>query len=562
MTHMQKGNRCTDCHGDERVRDDNETQLNRSCVKCHGDLREMAEATEAPINPHRSHLGNINCTTCHAGHVPSLAYCLNCHSFTMDIPAGTANPRATPLPARPGAPWGKPEQFDVIVIGAEGAGLAAAISAHDVGAKVVLLEKQPLTGGNTMLAAGGMNAAGTRFQKAKGIEDSPDRMYDDTMKGGQHCNEPTLVRILAENSAASVQWLTDLGADLSDVGRMGGASVDGAHRPSGGAAVGAHIVHVLRRNVAARKIDVRVNSRVTEISEDSAGRVQGVVVQGIHRGQYRINAKAVILAAGGFSANLDRVAKYKPECAGMTSSNQPGAIGDGLDLVAVLGGRLIDMDQIQIHPSIFPRSHILISESMRGDGAILVNREGRRLVNELQTRDVVSAATLAQPGRTAFLVFDDGVRRGLKQVEGYFHLGLGREGRTPEELALQINVSCQAMAQTVTEYNNACSMKNDAALCRDPQKLRPLAGPKFYAIEVTPGVHYTMGGVQIKAEARAMSTTGQPIYGLFAAGEVTGGVHGANRLGGNSISETITFGRIEARMQPGMQVLTYTDNRR
>jgi fumarate reductase flavoprotein subunit len=241
---------------------------------------------------------------------------------------------------------------------------------------------------------------------------------------------------------------------------------------------------------------------------------------------------------------MDRVAKYKSECAGMTSSNQPGATGDGLDLVAAIGGRLIDMDQIQIHPSIFPRSHILISESLRGDGAILVNRAGRRFVNELETRDVVSAAILAQSGRTAFLLFDDGVRNGLKQIEGYFHLGLAREGRTPEELAQQMDVPREALAHTVTEYNRACSEKNDTAFHRDAQKLRPITGPEFYAIEVTPGVHYTMGGIQINADAQAMRTAGQPIRGLFAVGEVTGGVHGANRLGGNSISETITFGRI------------------
>lgn len=134
------------------------------------------------------------------------------------------------------------------------------------------MEKQPITGGNSMLAAGGMNAADTKFQKAKGIKDSVELMYQDTMKGGKNTNDPALVRILAQNSSGSVDWLTSIGADISDVGRMAGASVYRTHRPTGGTAVGAHIANVLRKNAADRKIDVRFNSKAFKIIEDKQGR--------------------------------------------------------------------------------------------------------------------------------------------------------------------------------------------------------------------------------------------------------------------------------------------------
>lgn len=545
--HKNAGLNCADCHGDSLRVDDNETIQNAGCIGCHGSLEEIAARSQEEINPHRSHLGAISCTVCHHGHTPSYAYCLNCHGFELSIPAGAAVTSQLPtdnLPEVQNIPKDiRTEQTDIVVIGAGATGMSAAITAHDLGARVILLEKMPIMGGNSQLAAGGMNAANTRFQAEKGIEDSADLMFTDTMKGGKEENDPALVHILADNSAASVDWLAGLGADLSDVGRMGGASVNRTHRPSGGAAVGAHIAQVLKRNVEERGIDTRLNSRVVKILEDRDGAVTGVLVAGKHSKLYRIEARAVVLAAGGFSANPEQVAYYQPRFKGMTTSNQPGATGDGMEMGKKAGGDLRDMRSIQIHPTVAAGSRILITEAVRGNGAILVNHEGDRFVNEITTRDRVSAAILEQPGASAYLLFDEAIRQSLKQITGYFHLGLVVEGETLAALAEQLKIPPQKLETTVRAYNQAFENKNDAAFQR-PDIPKPIKEPRFFAIEVMPGVHYTMGGLKINTETQVIDTSGHPIPGLFAAGEVTGGVHGANRLGGNSISETITFGRI------------------
>jgi fumarate reductase flavoprotein subunit len=540
--HAGKQVNCDACHGTGgNVVDDNEQPVNMNCVKCHGALADVAKKATGHVNPHKSHLGEIGCTACHSGHRASRPYCLNCHAFEMKI-AGSEGP-AQPAAAPKRAESSIADQADVVIIGAGAAGFTAAITAHDAGAKVIVLEKQPITGGNSMLAAGGMNAAGTKFQKEMGIQDSVDLMIKDTMTGGGNIGEPELVKILAKDSAASVDWLTSLGADLSDVGRMGGASVNRTHRPKGGSAVGANITDTLKRNAAERKIDVRVNSKVVKILEDGSGTVIGVQVEGKHRGLYTINAKAVVLTAGGFSANPEKVAFYRPEFKGMTTSNQPGATGDGLDIGAAAGGEFKDMKEIQIHPTVAAGSRILITEAVRGNGAIVVNQEGKRFMNELTTRDKASAAILAQTGKMAYMVFDEGVRQSLKQIEGYFHLDLVKEGETPEALAAAITVPPQALAATIAAYNQAFDRKDDPEFKR-PDMPRALRTPKYFAIAIKPGVHYTMGGLKINTDSQVLAKDGKPIAGFYAAGEVTGGVHGANRLGGNSISETITFGRI------------------
>lgn len=434
------------------------------------------------------------------------------------------------------------DQADIVVIGAGGSGLSAAISAHDAGAKVIVLEKMPMVGGNTTRATGGLNAAGTSFQKAAGIQDSVELFIEDTMKGGYNKNNPELVKYLAENSAGTVEWLTNLGADLSDVGRMAGSSVNRTHRPKGGAAVGAHIVQVLKKSAEDRKIDIRLWNKAVEILKDKDGNISGVKAVNKEGKEYTIKAKAVIIATGGFSANQEMVVNYNADLKGFATTNHPGATGDGITLAVNAGADLVDMDQIQTHPTVVPEKGVMVTEAVRGNGAILVNHDGKRFVNELLTRDVVSKAILSQENKTAFLVFDDGIRKSLKAVEEYFSMQLVTEAASLEELAQKTGMNAQNLKDTIDKYNAAVDSKDDAEFKR-PDMPRDLRTPKYYAIEVTPAVHHTMGGVKINTNAEVIDKSGKPIKGLYAAGEVTGGVHGGNRLGGNALADIITFGR-------------------
>jgi fumarate reductase flavoprotein subunit len=456
---------------------------------------------------------------------------------------------AASVVAKPVAAFAGPaqeSQTDIVVIGAGGAGFSAAITAHDAGSKVIVLEKMPITGGNTQIASGGMNAAGTKSQAEKGIKDSWELMKEDTLKGGKNRGNPELVEILAKGSASANEWMVSLGADLSGITRGGGASADRFHAPKDGSPVGPNMMKALRAAAAKRNIDVRENSRVLRINTNSAGAVTGVRVQERENAFYEIQCKAVVVAAGGFSSSKEMVAKYCPQCAGMSSSNQPGATGEGMLLAEQAGAELIDMDQVQIHPSLAAGTNILVSEASRGAGAIMVNREAKRFVNELTTRDAASAAILAQTGKTVFMIFDGNVRGRLKSLEGYFHLGLAKEAPTPEALAQILGINPTVFAETIATYNKYQQAKEDPEFKRTSMAL-PLTKPNYCSVEIQPGVHYTMGGIAINGKCQALRKGGAPISGLYAAGEVTGGVHGANRLGGNSTVETVVFGRIAGR---------------
>ncbi len=431
-------------------------------------------------------------------------------------------------------------ETDVVIIGAGGAGLSAAKAAAQAGARVIVLEKMPFVGGNTNYATGGLNAAYTAQQKALGIDDSVEQFYQDTMAGGKDKNNPSLVDTLTAKSAETVDWLVSLGADLSDVGRMGGSTNNRTHRPTGGAGVGGHVVEVL--NEAALAVaDIRVNSTVTAITSAS-GAVTGVMVQ-TPAGEYHIAAQAVIIATGGFGANQEKVVEFKPELAEFGTTNHPGATGDALDLVAGLNVALVDMAEIQTHPTVVPVKNKMITEAVRGNGAILVNRDAKRFVSELETRDVVSAAELEQKGQTAFLLFDQGVRESLSAIESYAKAGLLTQADSLAELAELMGLDRAMLADTVATYNGYVVNGTDPDFNRTNLP-RTLETAPYYMVEVGPAVHHTMGGLLIDDTTRVFDVNGNWVSGLFAAGEVTGGVHGANRLGGNAMADITVFGKI------------------
>ena len=433
---------------------------------------------------------------------------------------------------------------DVVIIGAGGAGLAAAVEAADNGAKVIILEKQGIIGGNTNYSTGGINASETSIQRGLGINDSNQLFYDDTMKGGYDLNFPNLVKSLVEHSASTVDWLVSLGADLSDVGLMGGSSVKRTHRPKGGTAIGSHLMKILKEASGKRSIDIRTNNKVTGLIAES-GKVVGVTVEQKDGTSYTVKAKATIIATGGFGANIEMVTSYQPKLKGFSTLNHKGATGDAFPWVTKLGGDLIQMEQIQIHPTAEATNHILITEAVRGNGAILVNQQGARFVNEMETRDAVSAAILSQEGAKAYLIFDQGVRKSLASIETYANQGLLKTGNSVEELARSIECSSSALQTTLNKYNEYQSTGNDKDYGRSAtQMTASITTAPFYAVAVTPAIHHTMGGLHVDADMHVLKADGSTIQGLYAAGEVTGGVHGGNRLGGNGVADIMVNGKI------------------
>ncbi len=430
---------------------------------------------------------------------------------------------------------------DVVIIGAGGAGLSAAVAASESGANVIILEKMSIAGGNTNYATGGLNASETSSQKAKGIEDSNEQFYEDTMVGGGNINNPELVQVFVENSAETVDWLQSYGMDLSDVGFMGGSTNSRTHRPTGGAAIGSHFTSVMVEAAENAGAEIRYNNEVTEIINTN-GKATGVKVS-TKEGDYTITADAVIVATGGFGANAELVASFVPSLEGFGTTNHAGATGDGIELAENFDAGLVDIEQIQTHPTVVPVKNIMITEAVRGNGAIMINREGQRFEEEMSTRDVMSSAILAQTGKTAFLVFDQGIRESLKAIEGYATKGLLTQGETLAELETNLGIPAGNLEATVVRYNGFVDAKSDPDFGREsfPRKLS--TGP-FYAVEVAPAVHHTMGGLEINVNAEVIDANGDVIEGLYAAGEVTGGIHGANRLGGNAVSDIATFGRI------------------
>ena len=480
---------------------------------------------------------------------------------------------------------------DVVVVGAGGAGMTAAITAAAEGKSVVILESQSMVGGNSVRATGGMNAGKTVYQdenefgESAGVEktlktaaekyadnetitalaktvseqwaayqanptgyfDSVELMELDTMIGGKGINDPELVETLCANSADAIDWLDEHGITLHNVSSFGGASVKRIHRPVNAegktVSVGSYMIPLLQENCEKAGVKMMLDTTATEILTDANGAAVGVKATGASGETVTVNAKAVVLTTGGFGANLDMVVKYKPELKGFMTTNAPGIQGQGIEMAQAIGAATVDMDQIQIHPTVEANTAALITEGLRGDGAVLINEEGQRFIDEVGTRDVVSAAEIAQTGSYSWLVVDQAMADASSVIQGYIKKGYTVTGSTYEELGKAMGVDAAAFAETMEKWNGYVEAKNDPDFGRT-SFANPLNTAPYYAVKVTAGVHHTMGGLKINANTEVLNEKGEVIPGLFAAGEVTGGVHGANRLGGNAVADFTVFGRI------------------
>jgi fumarate reductase flavoprotein subunit len=472
-----------------------------------------------------------------------------CEAFKKAVTKAMAKSNKDAIIAEGGDP--DDLSFDVVVVGSGGAGLASAIQAHDHGAKVVIVEQMPVIGGNTNKASAGMNAAETKFQKLKGIVDSKELFYKETMAGGKNKNNPDLLRYFVENAPEAIDWLDNNDIELSGITTTGGMSIDRTHRPESGAAVGGFLISGLVKNINKRGIEVMLDTAVTEIVTEN-NKVIGVKISEEDGSTRVIKTKAVIIATGGFSANTAMVEKYRPDLKDFVTTNHKGATGSGIMILEKLGAGTVDMDEIQIHPTVEQTSSYLISESIRGGGAILVSQKGQRFVNELDTRDKVSAEIIHLPEHYAYILFDQQVRDENKSVEEYVSNQLVTQANTLEELAQELSIDSRTLANTVARYNQFAITKHDQDFGRTTGIRHPIEKAPFYAIKIAPGVHHTMGGVTINTQTQVLDANKNVIQGVFAAGEVVGGIHGANRIGGNAVADIIIFG-----MQAGKKAAHY-----
>ena len=480
---------------------------------------------------------------------------------------------------------------DIVIVGAGGAGMTAALTATSEGKSVVIVESQPVVGGNSVRATGGMNAGKTVYQdenefaEGAGVEktlkaaaekyadnetitalaatvaeqwaayqanptgyfDSVELMELDTLIGGKGVNDPALVETLCSNSADAIDWLDEHGITLHSVSSFGGASVKRIHRPVDAdgktVSVGSYMIPLLEENCEKAGVQILLNTTANEILTDANGAAVGIKATGSTGETVTVNAKAVVLTTGGFGANLEMVTEYKPELKGFMTTNAAGAQGQGIEMATAIGAATVDMDQIQIHPTVEANTAALITEGLRGDGAILVNAEGKRFIDEVGTRDVVSAAEIAQTGSYSWLVVDQAMADASSVIQGYIKKGYTVTGQTYDELAKAMGVDEAAFAETMKTWNGYVEAKNDPDFGRT-SFAKTLDTAPYYAIKVTAGVHHTMGGLKINTNTEVLKEDGSVIPGLFAAGEVTGGVHGANRLGGNAVADFVVFGRI------------------
>lgn len=434
------------------------------------------------------------------------------------------------------------DKYDIIIVGAGGAGMSAALEAKANGMNPVILEKMPVAGGNTTKSSSGMNASQTKFQKEQGIEDTNDLFYEETLAGGHDTNNKELLRFFVDNSASAIDWLDSIGIRLNNITITGGMKEKRTHRPEDGSAVGQYLVAGLVKNVQEQGIPLFVNADVKELTVQE-GKVNGVKVLFNQADEKTITGSAVVVTTGGFGANMEMITEVRPDLEGYVTTNQIGSTGDGIRMIEKVGGTTVDLDQIQVHPTVQQEKSYLIGEAVRGEGAILVSSEGKRFGNEMDTRDKVTASINTLPEKSAYLVFDSGVKSRVKAVDQYIKMGVVKTADTIELLAEQMNVPADQLKTTVDTWNSAVKNKSDAEFGRTTGMDNDLSGAPYYAIQIGPGIHYTMGGVVINTNTEVLNKDGKAITGLFAAGEVVGGLHGQNRIGGNSVAEIIIFGR-------------------
>ncbi len=443
---------------------------------------------------------------------------------------------------------------DVVIIGAGGAGLAAAVSANQNGAKVIVFEKMARIGGNTVISGAAYNAVDPKRQKAAGIEDSIDKFYTQMYEGGDKKAKPELVKTFVENAYPALEWLESLGMPFRDsVFTVLGALWPRSHQPADPVGTGYFNTYMKYINEHKDQVQIYLNTEVTDIIKEN-GRVVGVKAKNSDGIITAYAVKGVIDAAGGFGANKEMRNKYNkiwPDLTNIGTTNHPGATGDGMVMAEKVGANLIDMKEIQLLPMGDPVTGSLSGNIEQGvENRIFVNKSGNRFVDEGARRDVMTNALFKQQDSFMWVIVDkhsyptgDTRNNFNESIDQLIAEGRAYKADTIEDLAKQIGVDPKNLKNSVDTFNKAVDKSITDEFGRKLFKDK-LDTPPYYAGARKPTVHHTMGGVEITTSAQVLDKDGKVIPGFYAAGEVTGGIHGGNRLGGNAVPDTVIFGKI------------------
>ena len=460
------------------------------------------------------------------------------------------------------------EVTDVLVIGSGFAGLAAAIEAVNAGASVVVLEKMSAPGGNSIISDGGIAAAGTDFQKRRGITDSPELMYRDMMNAGLWINYPDLVRLVAERSADVLLWSVDyLGVEYMDrLDIFGGHSVARCLTPVG--VTGAAIIKRQLAKLEESGIQVRTNNHFRSFLRDAAGETAGVLVRSGYNYRKvdggtdkRIGVrKGIVLAAGGFGSDVAFRSSQDPRLtAEIDTTNKPFATAGALKEALKMNAMPVQLSHIQLGPWASPDEKGYGVGARFSDyivfpyGIVIDPDSGQRMVNELADRKTISDAIL-NTGHPCIGIADaTAVETTGWDITECLEKGIVRMFDNLKELAGDYGIPPGEFEKTVERYNRYVEGNSDGEFGkRIMPDAAPLGTPPYYAIRLWPKVHHTMGGVRIDTGARVIDINGNPVSRLYAAGEVTGGIHGACRLGSCAVTECLVFGRIAGKSAAGM----------
>ncbi|KAK6818810.1 fumarate reductase [Apiospora arundinis] len=446
----------------------------------------------------------------------------------------------------------------IIVVGGGLAGLSAAHTIYLAGGNVTLLEKQKFQGGNSTKATSGINGALTRTQVDNKIADSVKQFYDDTLKSARDKARPDLIKVLTYKSAAAVEWLQDVfNLDLTLVSRLGGHSQPRTHRGHDAKFPGMAITYALMQRIEElaekepERVQIIKSARVTSLNKEG-NKITGVTYE--YGGESATLDGPVVLATGGYAADFTETSllkKHRPDTYGLlplTARTPP-------KMVMAIGGNGIDMDKVQVHPTglVDPKDpgskwKFLAAEALRGEGGLLLNADGDRFCDELGHRDYVSGMMWKEKEKNKFpirLVLNSKASNVLDfHTRHYSGRGLMKK-MTGKELAKEIGCSPDHLQKTFTTYNAIADGKQ-----KDPWGKKffhngPLdINDDFHVAVMEPVLHFTMGGIEINDKAQVLNQQQQPFEGLFACGELAGGVHGANRLGGSSLLGCVVYGRV------------------